>query len=90
MLFSSQTYPANLWPNFTPMTVTINNGAVGGVFYTPDGSVSLGNAQARAVVGAGLNIANNGIVNYDNNLANSTFAAGPAGKWSITEWQIMY
>lgn len=70
--------------------ITIQQGSVGGVYYAPYGSLDLeNNAQARALACAGLIIRQNAIVDYDSGMANSNFANGPAGKWTITEWLIL-
>lgn len=91
MLFSTQSPKApfetfwKLWP-----AITIEQGSVGGVYYAPFGSLDLKqNAQARALASSGLIIRQNAIVDYDGGMANSSFATGPAGKWTITEWLIL-
>jgi hypothetical protein len=91
MLFSTQQPPPpfedfwKLWP-----AITIYNGSLGGVYYAPFGSIELkNNALARALACSGLLIRQNGIVDYDAGMANSSFASGPAGFWTTTEWQVL-
>ncbi len=92
MMFSTES-PPNPWDwllQFFVHAITIEQGSVGGVFYAPFGSLHLQqNAQARAIATAGLLIDQNAIVDYDGGLANSSFAGGPAGPWTITEWLIL-
>ncbi len=92
MMFSTET-PPNPWDwllQFFVHAITIEQGSVGGVFYAPFGSLRLQqNAQARAVAVAGLMIDQKATVDYDEGLANSSFAGGPAGPWTITEWLIL-
>ncbi len=91
MLFSTQKPPApeaSTWKSWP--AITISNNSLGGVFYAPYGSILLeNNAQARSLACSGLIIGNNGIVDYDAGMANSSFASGPAGFWTVTEWQTL-
>ena len=91
MLFSTQQPPPpfenfwKLWP-----AVTIEQNSIGGVYYAPFGSIELKqNALARALACAGLLVQENGVVDYDGGMANSSLASGPAGTWTITEWQAL-
>lgn len=95
LFYSSQAQPgwfAQLVLQWTGnATIRLSNGASGGVYYAADGTISIKNGGLpRAVVCGGLTLDQNATINYDPNLANSTFANGPAGTWSITEWQILY
>jgi hypothetical protein len=91
MLFSTQQPPPpfenfwKLWP-----AITIYNGSLGGVYYAPFGSVELkNNALARAIACDGLLVRQGAVVDYDSGMANSSFASGPAGFWTTTEWQVL-
>jgi hypothetical protein len=70
--------------------IVLGNGAQGGVFYAPYGTIQLHNeSQARALVGLGIDGEQNATIDYDGNMANCSLAGGPAGKWTITEWLIL-
>ncbi|MDD5693186.1 MAG: hypothetical protein PHU86_01795 [Patescibacteria group bacterium] len=91
MLFSTQQPPPpfenfwRLWP-----AITIEQNSIGGVYYSPFGSIALKqNALARALACSGLLVQENGIVDYDSGMANSSLASGPAGNWTTTEWQAL-
>ncbi len=91
MLFSTQ-HPQSPFETFWKLwpAITIEQNSVGGVYYTPFGSLSVKqNAQARALASAGLLLEENSLVDYDAGMANSNFANGPSGKWTITEWQAL-
>jgi Tfp pilus assembly protein PilX len=67
-----------------------NPNTTGGVFYAPYGIIRVrNNCQPRAIAGAGIYLDTNAQVNYDSGLANSSYASGPAGKWTITEWLLL-
>ena len=71
-------------------SITIQQGSVGGVYYAPYGSIDIkNNAKARQITAAGLVVRQNAIIDYDSGLANSSFAMGPGGRWTITEWLIL-
>mgnify|MGYP003481360159 CR=1 FL=1 len=92
MMVSTETpsNPAAWLEQYFIHAITIEQGSIGGVFYAPFGSLHLlNNAQARAIAAAGILIEPNAIIDYDSGLANSSFADGPAGPWTITEWLIL-
>ena len=91
MLFSTQ-HPQSPFETFWKLwpAITIEQNSVGGVYYSPFGSLAVKqNAQARALASAGLVLEENALVDYDAGMANSNFANGPSGKWTITEWQAL-
>jgi cytoskeletal protein CcmA (bactofilin family) len=90
MLFSTYTNTAANWNSSFAIELA-NPGVQGGVYYAPFGSFHMkNNGQIRAVAANGLIVDQNITLDYDGNWGNSGISNGPAGKWTITEWQIMY
>lgn len=90
MLFSTQTSNSSNWTSSFAIELGSPN-VLGGVYYAPYGSYhQKNNGQIRAVACNGLVLDNGATIDYDQNWANSGISTGPAGKWTITEWLILY
>ena len=70
------------------IAIDIGNHALGVILYAPNGTVNAGNGlNIRAVTASAITFGNNETITYDAGLANANFTAGPAGRYSIDQWQ---
>jgi hypothetical protein len=68
--------------------ITVGNNALGAIFYTSAGGVTLSNnMKAREITGYQITLSNNAIVQYESGLENANFSNGPGGSWNITSWE---
>lgn len=68
------------------ITLANNGGAV--ILYAADGTVELkNNALAKSLNGKHINLNNNAVVLYDEELANFNFVNGASGEWEIKSWR---
>lgn len=68
--------------------ITIGNNALGAIFYTSAGGITLNNnVSAREVTGYQLTLNNNVTIQYESGLENANFSNGPGGSWEVVSWK---
>lgn len=68
--------------------ISVNNNAVGAIFYASSGVISLSNnMEAREVTGYKILLSNNSVVEYESGLENAIFSSGPEGSGGVIEWE---
>lgn len=72
----------------SPAVYMKNNGALRGILYASAGRLVLeNNAALKEATAYAMTIKNNATVTYDSGLANTQFSSGPAGGFTIKNWQ---
>ncbi|MBI4225471.1 MAG: hypothetical protein HY617_04080 [Candidatus Sungbacteria bacterium] len=65
----------------------VSNNSTGVIYFAPHGRIHLSNnATAKEVTAYGIDM-DKAVVTYESGLANLQFSSGPAGGYSIDEWQ---
>ena len=68
--------------------ITVNNNAIGAIFYTTNGGIKVSNNfSAHEAIGYKLIMTNNSTIIYESGLVNVFFTSGPSGGWKVISWQ---
>src|SRR4030043_592972 len=68
--------------------IDVMNNAQGAIFFSSNGLIRLhNNMLVREVVGYGLYLDNNAIIEYEIGLSDTSFSSGPGGSWELSEWK---
>jgi len=71
-----------------PSALSLQNAAVGSIFYATRGSVALeGSVNASQITAQKIILTNNAVVTYESGLQNVTFSSGPVGGYTIQSWK---
>lgn len=68
--------------------IVVGNNALGAVFYTSAGGITLSNNMtAREVTGYQITLSNNAVIQYESGLGSLMFSSGPGGGWEVASWK---
>lgn len=68
--------------------IFVKNNAVGAIFYTTQGSITLNNGMnVREVAGYKIFIRPNAVIEYETGLIDTFFTSGSGGSWEVASWR---
>ncbi len=68
--------------------ISVSNNALGAVFYTSAGGISISNnVSLMEATGYKVIMKNNSTIQYSSGIVNIYFASGPGGGWKVTSWE---
>ncbi len=74
--------------DFTNVTVDVDNGSTGVIYYASNGRIHFHNsAAAKEATAYGIDLNNSSIITYESGLANVQFSSGPSGGYAIEYWK---
>jgi len=68
--------------------ITVGNNALGAIFYTSAGGITLSNnVKAREITGFQVTLSNNAEIQYESGLEDASFSSGPGGSMEVISWK---
>jgi hypothetical protein len=68
--------------------IDVHNNVQGVIFAAPYGIIKLKkNTTVKSLIGWGLKLDKNMILDYEQGMSNINFSSGPSGSWSMEEWR---